>query len=99
MRRPRTTLSVNRKIETITGERSAWHFRPHYHAGDEIVRITAGRARLRLPHAFRVVQACPSDTLESAGEMAAGNMKSFRQPLRIAAQSLAARQHLDRAGD
>jgi AraC-like DNA-binding protein len=57
LRRPRTTLSVNRKIETITGERSAWHFRPHYHAGDEIVRITAGRARLRLPHAFRDVQA------------------------------------------
>ena len=57
MRRPRTTLSVRRKIETITGEQSAWRFRPHYHAGDEVVRITAGRARLRLPHASRDVQA------------------------------------------
>lgn len=57
MRRPRTTLSVNRKIETITGERSAWHFRQHYHAGDEVVRLTAGRARLRLLHTSRDVQA------------------------------------------
>jgi AraC-like DNA-binding protein len=57
LRGPRTTLSVSRKIETITGERSAWRFRPHYHAGDEIVQITAGRARLRLPHASRDVQA------------------------------------------
>ena len=54
---PRTTLSVSRRIETITGERSAWRFRPHYHAGDEVVRLTAGRARLRLPHASRDVQA------------------------------------------
>lgn len=57
MHPPRTTLSVRQKIETITGERSAWRFRPHYHAGDEVVRITAGRARLRLPHASRDVQA------------------------------------------
>ena len=57
MRPPRTTLSVRREIETITGERSAWRFRPHYHAGDEIVRITAGRARLRLANASRDVQA------------------------------------------
>lgn len=57
MRRPRTTLSVNARIETITGERSAWHFRPHYHAGDEVVRLTAGRARLRLPHTIQDVQA------------------------------------------
>ena len=57
MRRPRTTLSVNARIETITGERSAWHFRPHYHAGDEVVRLTAGRARLRLPHTSRDVRA------------------------------------------
>ena len=54
---PRTRLSVRHAIETITGERSAWRFRPHYHAGDEIVRITAGRARLRLPHTARDVQA------------------------------------------
>lgn len=57
MRRPRTTLSVDRKIETITGERSVWRFRPHYHAGDEVVRLTAGRARLRLPHTTHDVQA------------------------------------------
>ena len=50
-------LSVNARIESITGERSAWRFRPHYHAGDEVVRLTAGRARLRLPHASREVQA------------------------------------------
>ncbi len=54
---PRTTLSVRQRIETITGERSAWRFRPHYHAGDEVVRITAGRARLRLPHTSRDVHA------------------------------------------
>ena len=57
MRGPRTTLSVSRRIETITGERSAWRFRPHYHAGDEVVRLTAGRAQLRLPHTTRDVQA------------------------------------------
>ncbi len=57
MRGPRTTLSVRQRIETITGERSAWRFRPHYHAGDEVVRITAGRARLRLPQTSRDVQA------------------------------------------
>ena len=54
---PRTTLSVRQKIETITGERSAWRFRPHYHAGDEVVRLTAGRARLRLPRTSHDVQA------------------------------------------
>jgi AraC-like DNA-binding protein len=54
---PRTTLSVRHRIETITGERSAWRFRPHYHAGDEIVRITGGRARLRLPTGTREVHA------------------------------------------
>jgi AraC-like DNA-binding protein len=57
VRAPRTTLSVRRRIETIAGERSAWRFRPHYHAGDEIVQITAGRARLRLPRTTREVQA------------------------------------------
>ena len=57
MRGPRTTLSVDRKIETITGERSVWRFRPHYHAGDEVVRLTAGRARLRLPHTTHDVRA------------------------------------------
>jgi AraC-like DNA-binding protein len=38
-----------RKVEVIEGSQSCWRFRPHFHAGDEIVRILAGRARLRLP--------------------------------------------------
>ena len=57
----RTALAVRqeagRSIETITGPQSTWHFRPHYHAGDEIVRLTAGRARLRLATGTRVVEA------------------------------------------
>jgi AraC-like DNA-binding protein len=56
-----TALTVRRdagrSVETITGERSAWRFRPHYHAGDEIVHLTAGRARLRLPDGTRIVEA------------------------------------------
>ena len=56
-----TALAVRRdagrSIETITGPRSAWRFRPHYHAGDEIVRLTAGRARLRLADGTRLVEA------------------------------------------
>ena len=44
-----TALAVRRdagrSIETITGERSAWRFRPHYHAGDEIVRRPVWRGR------------------------------------------------------
>ena len=56
-----TALAVRRDcgrtIETITGPRSAWRFRPHYHAGDEIVRLTAGRARLRLADGTRLVEA------------------------------------------
>jgi AraC-like DNA-binding protein len=56
-----TALAVRREtgrsIETIIGPRSAWRFRPHYHAGDEIVRLTAGRARLRLAHGTRIVEA------------------------------------------
>jgi AraC-like DNA-binding protein len=57
LRPPRTSLSVRRRIETITCERAAWRFRPHYHTGDEIVQLTAGRARLRLPDAGRDVEA------------------------------------------
>ncbi|HZP98749.1 MAG TPA: AraC family transcriptional regulator [Reyranella sp.] len=53
----RTSLAVDRGIETIEGRRAAWHFRPHYHAGDEIVRLTAGRARLRLRDTSRIVEA------------------------------------------
>jgi AraC-like DNA-binding protein len=57
----RTVLAVRRdagpSIETIAGGRAAWRFRPHYHAGDEVVRLTAGRARLRLADATRLVEA------------------------------------------
>lgn len=49
--------AADRSIETIAGRRSAWRFRPHYHAGDEIVRLTAGRARLRLAAGTRPVEA------------------------------------------
>ncbi len=53
----RTSLAVDRGIETIEGRRAAWRFRLHYHAGDEIVRITRGRAQLNLAGASRVVEA------------------------------------------
>jgi len=49
--------ATDRSVETITGGRSAWRFRPHYHAGDEIGRLTAGRARLRLADGTRLVEA------------------------------------------
>jgi AraC-like DNA-binding protein len=45
------------RVETITGARHAWRFRPHFHAGDEIVQVLAGRARLRLPTTCREVAA------------------------------------------
>lgn len=48
-------------METIAGERHAWRFRPHYHAGDEQVLILAGRARLRTPNGSRDV--CAGDAL------------------------------------
>ncbi|HTR87254.1 MAG TPA: AraC family transcriptional regulator [Reyranella sp.] len=54
---PRTSLAVDRGVETIEGRRAAWRFRPHYHAGDEIVRLTAGRARLRLRDSSHIVEA------------------------------------------
>jgi AraC-like DNA-binding protein len=57
VRGPRTALAVDHGIETITGARAPWRFRPHYHAGDEIVRLTAGQARLRLASGCRVVEA------------------------------------------
>jgi len=49
------------RVEVITGACHAWRFRPHFHAGDEIVRILAGRARLQLPDDCREVSA--GDTL------------------------------------
>jgi AraC-like DNA-binding protein len=45
------------RVETIAGARHAWRFRPHFHAGDEIVRMLAGRARLRLRDSCREVAA------------------------------------------
>lgn len=49
----RTAFTVVRDaggpVERIAGERHAWRFRPHFHAGDEVVHVLAGHARLRLP--------------------------------------------------
>jgi AraC-like DNA-binding protein len=45
------------RVETISGARHAWRFRPHFHAGDEIVQVLAGRARLRLRTTCREVAA------------------------------------------
>jgi AraC-like DNA-binding protein len=49
----RTAFTVRRtggaRVEVIEGRQFGWRFRPHFHAGDEVVRILAGRARLRLP--------------------------------------------------
>jgi len=44
-------------VESIAGERHAWRFRHHFHAGDEVVRMLAGRARLWLPTGCRLVSA------------------------------------------
>lgn len=48
----RTAFDVRRGSaelqEIIRGSRQAWRFRLHFHAGIERVRLTSGRARLRL---------------------------------------------------
>ncbi|MGN2252285.1 AraC family transcriptional regulator [Frateuria sp. GZRe12] len=58
---PRTAFRVQRSgagaVESIAGDRHAWRFRPHFHAGDEVVRMLAGRARLWLPAGCRMVSA------------------------------------------
>jgi AraC-like DNA-binding protein len=58
---PRTAFRVQRSgaeaVESIAGDRHAWRFRPHFHAGDEVVRMRAGRARLWLPAGCRMVAA------------------------------------------
>ena len=58
-RASRTFLTVQqaggRPLEVIHGAQSSWRFRPHFHAGDEIVRLLAGRARLRLQSSCREV--------------------------------------------
>ena len=57
----RTAFAVERTaqapVETLAGGRHAWRFRPHFHAGDEVVRMLAGRALLRLPDGCREVVA------------------------------------------
>jgi len=57
----RTSLAVGEADgchhEIIVGERFTWSFRPHYHAGDEIVDMIAGRALLRTGYACRTVEA------------------------------------------
>jgi len=57
----RTSFWVRRSgskwVETIGGERFCWHFRAHYHQGDEIVRINKGSARLRFAAASVLVEA------------------------------------------
>lgn len=57
----RTSFSVQTENglhrETIAGACSVWLFRPHYHLGDEMVRILGGRARLRIGPENRIVTA------------------------------------------
>ena len=58
---PRTSLSVQRADdchrEILDGERFAWSFRPHYHAGDEVVHLDEGRALLRIGKKSQIVEA------------------------------------------
>ena len=57
----RTSLSVREADgchrEILDGELFAWSFRAHYHAGDEIVHIIAGRALLRIGRRSQIVEA------------------------------------------
>ena len=56
----RTKLAVRSSgnfVETIDGGRYSWHFRPHFHAGDETAQILAGRARFRLRSTYRDLEA------------------------------------------
>jgi AraC-like DNA-binding protein/quercetin dioxygenase-like cupin family protein len=59
--RSRTEFAVRdggaTRVEIIHGERAPWDFRPHFHAADERVEITAGRARLRIGDVSRLVEA------------------------------------------
>jgi AraC-like DNA-binding protein len=61
LRPPRTALSLRsiggQAVEVISAGQNAWRFRMHYHAGDEVVRLLAGRARLRLSNNCREVSA------------------------------------------
>lgn len=57
----RTSFAVRhageKRIEVISGRRHCWRFRSHYHAGDETVLITAGRARLQLQASHHDIEA------------------------------------------
>ena len=57
----RTSLSVSRngvaRIEVIEGPIFPWRFRPHFHVGDEVVMVLAGRARLVMGNTRRQVEA------------------------------------------
>ena len=54
LRTIRTSLHVEASgVEIIRGGLFPWAFRPHYHDGQEVVRLLAGRAKLRLPGAVR----------------------------------------------
>ncbi len=44
-------------VEVIRGATRPWAFRPHYHDGEEVVRLLQGRARLRLHGTVRDVAA------------------------------------------
>lgn len=45
------------RVEMIHGGLSRWDFRPHFHAAEERVEITAGRALFRLGETARLVEA------------------------------------------
>ena len=44
-------------IELVSGPRHCWSFRPHYHLGDEVVRITEGRTRFHSRAGFQDLEA------------------------------------------
>ena len=54
----RTSLHIDAgEVEIIQGGIFPWRFRPHYHFGQEVVRLLQGRARLRLRGTVRDVVA------------------------------------------
>jgi AraC-type DNA-binding domain-containing proteins len=61
MRHVRTEFAVRgegaARVEIIHGGLAPWRFRPHFHAAEERVEITAGRARFRLGETARLVEA------------------------------------------
>ena len=45
------------RVEVIEGSIFPWRFRPHFHVGDEIVMVLAGRARLLMSGTYRQIEA------------------------------------------